>query len=90
VLAKDMASYVIAGPAGDEQLAECEYLGRQLDLSSDASVSVVVKHPQEWLGFLGGVCASFGFKRKFTPLVFTADGALIGGLDEFRTHVCTI
>lgn len=82
-----MASYVIAGPAGDEQLAECEYLGQQLDLSSDASVSVVVKHPQEWPSFLSGVCTSFGFKRKSTPIVFTVDGALIGGLDEFRTHV---
>ena len=82
-----MASYVIAGPAGDAQLAECEYLGHQLDLSSEASVRVVVKHPQEWPSFLRGVCASFGFKRKSTPIVFTVDGALIGGLEDFRTHV---
>ena len=85
-----MASYVIAGPAGDEQLAECEYLGTQLTLSCEAAVRVVIKHPQEWPSFLSGVCASFGFKRKSTPIVFTADGALIGGLDEFRNHVMTM
>lgn len=85
-----MASYVIAGPAGDEQLAECEYLGTQLTLSCEAAVRVVIKHPQEWPSFLSGVCASFGFKRKTTPIVFTPDGALIGGLDEFRIHVMTM
>lgn len=85
-----MASYVIAGPAGNEELAECEYLGRQLDLSSQAAVSVVIKHPQEWPGFLTGVCASFGFKQKPTPLIFTADGVLIGGLEEFRVHVLSM
>ena len=53
-----MASYVIAGPAGDEALSECEYLGRQLELSCNASVSIVVKHPDEWAAYLATVPAT--------------------------------
>lgn len=53
-----MASYVIAGPAGDPALSECEFLGRQLELSCNASVSVVVKHPDEWKSYLASVVSN--------------------------------
>jgi len=47
-----MAAYIIAGPAGDESFCECEYLGKQLELSSKAAVTVVMKHPDEWDDYL--------------------------------------
>ena len=87
-----MASYIIAGPAGDESFSECEYLGKQLELSTKAAVTVVMKHPDEWDEYLKKVqamqvCHSFGFYRPVTPIVFTSDGKYIGGLEHFKDHV---
>lgn len=83
---------MIAGPAGDPALSECEYLGKQLEMSSNAAVSVVVKHPDEWKSYLSSVpstqvCSSFGFTKRVTPLIFTTDGKYIGSVDNFKSHV---
>lgn len=44
-----MAVYVIAGEAGSEAFAECEYIGHKLQVSAPSvTVHLICKHESEW------------------------------------------
>lgn len=44
---------------------------------------IVIKHPSEWEGYLQEICRIYGFLRKSNPIVYTFDGKIIGGKDNF-------
>ena len=83
-----MANYVIASKPGVTSLAECLILGEFLAANCpDVTVNTAVKDPSEWDEFADSVCRSYGFESKFTPLVYTMEGTLIGGTREFAEHI---
>ena len=45
----------------------------------------ILKHKSEWPSFLETLCTSYGFSRKSCPIVFTAEGELIGDSNAFLT-----
>ena len=46
----------------------------------------MIKHPSEWEDYLQEVCRIYGFLRKSNPIVYTFDGKIIGGKDNFLAN----
>lgn len=82
-----MTSIVIASKANSLYLAECEVLAEFLAKNlPDFKYSVIKKHKNEWDDFLTSLADSYGFKRKWCPIVFTVEGDLIGDVGEFYDY----
>ena len=44
---------------------------------------MVIKHPSEWELYLQEICRIYGFLKKSNPIIYTFDGKIIGGRDNF-------
>lgn len=44
---------------------------------------MVIKHPSEWELYLQEICRIYGFLKKSNPIVYTFDGKIIGGRENF-------
>mmetsp|Transcript_4784 Transcript_4784/g.8923 ORF Transcript_4784/g.8923 Transcript_4784/m.8923 type:complete len:663 (-) Transcript_4784:1769-3757(-) len=85
-----MAAYIIAGEAGSEDFVTCRYLGQMLEMSApDVTVHIVTKHPSDWSEFIAKTCNGFGFYEISSPIIFTADGKLIGDKFKFKRYLLT-
>ena len=83
-----MSNYIIAGEAGSQDLADCEFLGKKLQASTPGtSIHVIAKHSTEWDEFLKKICSGYGFKESSNPIIFTVEGKLIGDKHTFKEHV---
>ena len=82
-----MTSIVIASKSNSPYLAECEVLAEFLTKNCpNFKYSVIKKHKNEWDKFLISLKQSYGFKRKWCPIVFTVEGELIGDVSEFYDY----
>lgn len=85
-----MSSIVIASKSNSLYLAEWEVLAEFLAKNlPNFQYSVIKKHKNEWEKFLNSLKESFGFKRKWCPIVFTVEGELIGDVGEFYDYAQT-
>lgn len=83
-----MSNYIIAGEAGSQDLADCEFLGSKLVASTPStSIHIIAKHHTEWDEFLKKTCSGYGFKEPSNPIIFTVEGKLIGDKSSFKQHV---
>lgn len=86
-----MAAYIIAGEAGSEDFVTCKYLGQMLQISAPTvHVHVVTKHTSDWSEFITKTCNGFGFYEISSPIIFTADGKLIGDKLKFKRYLLAI
>lgn len=87
-----MCTYVIAGKADDPSLARAEYAARQLQVSCpNVYFHFEMQHPSRWKDFITSVIRKYDFPYNdgcIGPLVWTYEGALIGGTAEFVQKIC--
>ncbi|KAL4481467.1 hypothetical protein ABPG74_007556 [Tetrahymena malaccensis] len=80
-----MSSYTVAGSADNEDTAFCETIANEIKkFYKNIDFRIIIKHPKEWEEYIHEICRTYGFKRKINPIIFTLDGKLIGGIDQFK------
>lgn len=46
---------------------------------------IVIKHASEWEAYFQQICRIYGFLKTSNPIIYTFDGKIIGGRDQFVT-----
>lgn len=78
--------YNIAGPAGDEDYAQAEYLAEMLMNSlPNVSCNITPVLPEEWPDFVSAKCAQLGTTPR-EPLIWMNSGRVVGGYTEFANE----
>lgn len=63
---------------------KCEEIARRIKAKyNNIDFRIVIKHSSEWEEYLQEICRIYGFLRKSNPIVYTFDGKIIGGKDNF-------
>ena len=82
-----MSTIVIASKSNSLYLAEWEVLAEFLAKNlPNFKYSVIKKHKNEWDAFLSNLVETYGFNKKWCPIVFTLEGQLIGDVSEFYDY----
>eukprot|EP00933_Yihiella_yeosuensis_P006183 TRINITY_DN110863_c0_g1_i1.p1 TRINITY_DN110863_c0_g1~~TRINITY_DN110863_c0_g1_i1.p1 ORF type:complete len:552 (-),score=151.32 TRINITY_DN110863_c0_g1_i1:49-1704(-) len=88
-----MSSFVVAGQADDPSFARAEYAAKEVQAEyPNIFVRYEMKHPDHWKAFINEICRTYDFAHypaEFAgPLVWTAEGDLIGGSADFVQKIC--
>lgn len=83
-----MSAFVIAGKADDPAFARVEYVAKQIEaVCPQIAFQFEMKNPDGWKDFLGGVLRKYDFAGVEEdcqgPLIWTLEGKLVGGSQEF-------
>ena len=64
--------------------SQCEEIARRIKAKyKNIDFRVVIKHASEWEDYLQQIGRIYGFLRKSNPIVYTFDGKIIGGREQF-------
>lgn len=65
-------------------MTKCEEIARRISSKyKNIDFRIVIKHPSEWELYLQEICRIYGFLKKSNPIVYTFDGKIIGGRENF-------
>lgn len=63
---------------------KCEEIARRIKAKyKNIDFRIVIKHASEWDDYLQEICRIYGFLKKENPIVYTFDGKIIGGKENF-------
>ena len=65
-------------------MTKCEEVARRIKAKyKNIDFRIVIKHASEWEDYLQEICRIYGFLNKSNPIVYTFDGKIIGGKEQF-------